>query len=103
PTQIALIDAAATAVASRDEEDSENPLAAASRAEGKIGPRIFGTSPGTYGAGIEDLLSRGEWGAREEIGRAYLEATSHAYGGADGEAISAPGAFEGRIAEADLL
>src|SRR3569623_1773652 len=69
----------------------------------KFAPRIFGTSPGTYGAGVEDLLSRGEWGVREEIGRAYLDATSHAYGGAEGEAISAPGAFEGRIAEADLL
>ncbi|TJV74441.1 MAG: cobaltochelatase subunit CobN [Mesorhizobium sp.] len=103
PTQIALIDAAANAVASRDEDDTENPLAAATRAHGKIAPRIFGTSPGTYGAGVEDLLSRGEWGAREEIGRAYLEATSHAYGGADGEAIAAPGAFEGRVAEADLL
>ncbi|WP_027169006.1 cobaltochelatase subunit CobN [Mesorhizobium sp. WSM3224] len=103
PTQIALIDAAANAVACRDEDDSENPLAATTRARGKVSPRIFGTSPGTYGAGIEDLLSRGEWGVREEIGRAYLDATSHAYGGADGEAISAPGAFEGRIAEADLL
>ncbi|UCI23218.1 cobaltochelatase subunit CobN [Mesorhizobium sp. B2-8-5] len=103
PTQIALIDAAANAVASRDEDDTENPLAAATRAQGKISPRIFGTSPGTYGAGVEDLLSRGEWGAREEIGRAYLDATSHAYGGADSEAISAPGAFEGRVAEADLL
>ncbi|TIU94027.1 MAG: cobaltochelatase subunit CobN, partial [Mesorhizobium sp.] len=103
PTQIGLIDAAASAVAGRDEDDSENPLAAAARAQGKIGPRIFGTSPGTYGAGVEELLSRGEWSAREEIGRAYLEATSHAYGGADGEAISAPGVFEGRIADADLL
>ncbi|MDX8532224.1 cobaltochelatase subunit CobN [Mesorhizobium sp. VK25A] len=103
PAQIALIDAAANAVAGRDEDDSENPLAAATRAQGKVGPRIFGTSPGTYGAGVEDLLSRGEWGAREEIGRAYLDATSHAYGGADGESIAAPGAFEGRIAEADLL
>ncbi|CDX37253.1 Cobaltochelatase subunit CobN [Mesorhizobium sp. ORS 3359] len=103
PTQIALIDAAANAVAGRDEDDTENPLAATTRAHGKVSPRIFGTSPGTYGAGVEDLLSRGEWGVREEIGRAYLDATSHAYGGADGEAISAPGAFEGRVAEADLL
>jgi len=103
PTQIALIDAAANAVAARDEEDSENPLAARTRADGKISPRIFGTSPGTYGAGVEDLLSSGDWGAREEIGRAYLDATSHAYGGAEGEGIAVPGAFEGRIAEADLL
>ncbi|MER9582372.1 cobaltochelatase subunit CobN [Mesorhizobium sp. M0276] len=103
PTQIALIDAAANAVAARDEEDSENPLAARTRADGKVSPRIFGTSPGTYGAGVEDLLSSGDWGVREEVGRAYLDATSHAYGGAEGEGISAPGAFEGRIAEADLL
>ncbi|MER9893592.1 cobaltochelatase subunit CobN [Mesorhizobium sp. M0119] len=103
PTQIALIDAAANAVATRDEDDSENPLAARTRADGKISPRIFGTSPGTYGAGVEDLLSSGDWAVREEIGRAYLAATSHAYGGSEGEGISAPGAFEGRIAEADLL
>ncbi|MCZ8545971.1 cobaltochelatase subunit CobN [Mesorhizobium qingshengii] len=103
PTQIALIDAAANAVAARDEEDSENPLAARTRADGKISPRIFGTSPGTYGAGVEDLLSSGDWAAREEIGRAYLDATSHAYGGEGGEGVSTPGAFEGRIAEADLL
>ncbi|WP_027051242.1 cobaltochelatase subunit CobN [Mesorhizobium erdmanii] len=103
PTQIALIDAAANAVAARDEDDSENPLAAKTRADGKVSPRIFGTSPGTYGAGVEDLLSGGDWRAREEIGRAYLDATSYAYGGAGGEGIPAPGAFEGRLAEADLL
>jgi cobaltochelatase CobN len=103
PTQIALIDAAANTVAARDEDASENPLAAKTRADGKISPRIFGTSPGTYGAGVEDLLSGGDWAAREEIGRAYLDATSHAYGGAEGEGVSVPGAFEDRISEADLL
>ena len=103
PTQIALIDAAAAAVAARDEEASENPLAAEARATGKAPSRIFGSSPGTYGAGTEDLLARGDWQSREEIGRAYLDATSHAYGGAGGEGVSAPGAFAARIAEADLL
>lgn len=103
PTQIALIDAAAAAVAARDEEASENPLAAEARVTGKAPSRIFGSSPGTYGAGTEDLLARGDWQSREEIGRAYLEATSHAYGGAGGEGVSAPGAFAARIAEADLL
>ncbi|PWK69180.1 cobaltochelatase subunit CobN [Aminobacter sp. AP02] len=103
PTQIALIDAAARAVATRDEDDHDNPLAATTRATGKVEPRIFGSSPGTYGAGPEDLLSSGVWQAREELGRAYLDAASHAYGGTDGEGFSAPGAFAGRIAEADLL
>jgi cobaltochelatase CobN len=103
PTQIALIDAAAAAVAARDEDASENPLAAEARASGRTPPRIFGSSPGTYGAGLEDLLSSGQWTSREELGRAYLDATSHAYGGAEGQGVSAPGAFATRIAEADLL
>jgi cobaltochelatase CobN len=103
PTQIALIDAATRAVAIRNEDDGENPLAASTRACGKVEPRIFGSSPGTYGAGPEDLLSSGDWTTRDELGRAYLDAASHAYGGAEGEGISAPGAFAGRIAEADLL
>ena len=103
PAQIALIDAAAAAVAARDEDCSENPLAAATRAEGKRQPRIFGSSPGTYGAGVESLLAGGDWQSREEIGRAYLDSASHAYGGAEGEGTQAPGAFAGRVAEADLL
>ena len=86
PTQIALIDAAADAVAARDEDDSENPLAPRP-ARRRDRPRIFGSSPGTYGAGVEDLLSSGDWAAREEIGRAYLDAASHAYGGAEGEGV----------------
>ncbi|EXL09925.1 cobaltochelatase subunit CobN [Aquamicrobium defluvii] len=103
PTQIALIDAAARAVAVRDETDDENPLAALARAEGRVGPRIFGSSPGTYGAGIESLLASGDWESREEIGRAYLDSASHAYGGAEGEGVAAPGAFADRLSEADLL
>ena len=73
PTQIALIDAAAAAVARRDEDGSENPLAQIARADQKIPSRIFGSSPGTYGAGLEDLLSSGNWESREELGRAYLD------------------------------
>jgi len=97
--QIALIDAAVQAVAARDEEDDENPLAAARRA-GRAPrlDRIFGNAPGSYGAGVED---RGD--DRESIGTAYLAAVSHAYGGAAGEGDAAPGAFAQRIAGANLL
>jgi cobaltochelatase CobN len=104
PTQIALLDAAVQAVAARDEDDDENPLAAARRgANGKSAHlhRIFGTAPGAYGAGIEDLLDRSA--DSDALGAAYLAAASHAYGGADGEAGAAPGAFAQRIAAADLL
>jgi cobaltochelatase CobN len=101
PAQIALIDAAVQAVAARDELDDENPLAAARRAGGTRLHRIFGTAPGTYGAGVEDLLGQDADG--DTVGAAYLAAASHAYGGADGEARSAPGAFAQRVAGADLL
>ncbi len=103
PAQIALIDAAAGAVAARSEDASENPLADAARRGGRVPARIFGASPGVYGAGLEDILADGSWERREELGHAYLQAASHAYGGAEGSAVAAPGAFAGRLAEADLL
>ena len=103
PAQIALLDAAARAVAARDEDASDNPLAAEARAAGKAPPRVFGSSPGTYGAGVEDLLASGDWQERAEIGQAYLDAASHAYGGADGDGEAAPDAFSRRVAAAELL
>ena len=105
PAQIALIDAAVQAVAARDEDNDENPLAAARRAaNGKSAvrlDRIFGTAPGVYGSGVEDLLGRSA--DTDSIGAAYLTAASHAYGGADGEGDAAPGAFAQRVADADAL
>jgi cobaltochelatase CobN len=103
PTQIALLDAATKAVAARDEDASENPLAEAARQNNAAPARIFGSSPGTYGAGPENLLSKGGWQEREELGRAYLDTASHAYGGAEGEGQHLPGAFVDRVAAADLL
>ncbi|MFY9770703.1 MAG: cobaltochelatase subunit CobN, partial [Xanthobacteraceae bacterium] len=105
PAQIALIDAAVQAVAARDEDDDDNPLAAARRAVNDKGEvrldRIFGSAPGAYGAGIEDMLGR-DIGGRE-IAAAYLGAASHVYRGAEGEAGAAPGAFAARVAGADML
>jgi cobaltochelatase CobN len=104
PVQISLLDAAVRAVAAREEPDEENPLAAARRAAAGSEPamaRIFGAAPGAYGAGIEDLLGNVSGG--EALGAAYLAAVSHRYGGAEGVATHAPGAFAARIEQADLL
>ena len=104
PAQIALIDAAVRAVAAREDPADENPLCAAwrecSHTAGSIA-RIFGTAPGAYGAGVEDLLGRDI--DRQELGRSYLAAVSHSYGGSEGTATPAPGAFEARLVAADLL
>ena len=104
PAQIALIDAAVRLVARRDEDDDENPLAAAARLANDDGAglaRIFGTAPGAYGAGVEELL--GQDSDQAALGAAYLAATSHGYGGADGEGTALPGRFADRVASADLL
>jgi cobaltochelatase CobN len=100
PAQIALIDAAVQAVAARDEDSAENPLAAARRGGGRL-DRIFGTAPGVYGSGVEDLIRRNA--DSNAIGAAYLAAASHAYGGADREASAVPGAFRQHVASADAL
>src|SRR5215471_14411690 len=74
PAQIALVDAAVQAVAARDEDNEDNPLAAARRAGNGTSAtrldRIFGTAPGTYGAGTEELL--GADVNTDEFGAAYL-------------------------------
>jgi cobaltochelatase CobN len=103
PAQIALIDAAVRAIASREETADENPLAAACRVRAEEGPpaRIFGTAPGAYGAGVEDLIGREA--DRAAIGAAYLASASHAYGGPEGGATPMPEMFAERIASADLL
>ena len=103
PAQIALIDAAVQAVAARDEADDENPLAArAPRRERRTRlDRIFGTAPGAYGSGIEDLLGRDAdtRNDRRRLSRGRLaqlwrrRRRRHA----------APGAFAQRVAGADLL
>ncbi|SFB53871.1 cobaltochelatase CobN [Rhizobium sp. NFR07] len=103
PALIALLDAAMRAIAAREEAPGDNPLAEETQREGSVPARIFGSAPGTYGSGIEEKLADGTWAEREELGRIYLDATSHAFGGADGEASHVPGEFAGRIGAADLL
>jgi len=97
-SQIALIDAAVAAVAAREESVGENPLVAA----GARPRRIFGSAPGTYGAGPEERLASGDWDSRAELGQAYLAAGSHAFGGAEGEGWADTG-FAARVAAAELL
>jgi cobaltochelatase CobN len=88
PVQIALLDAAVQAVAAREEDDGENPLAARRRAV-PTDPlaRVYGTAPGAYGSGIDERLTFGDWDDRAELGRAYLAAASHAFQG-EGDGVA---------------
>jgi cobaltochelatase CobN len=107
PTQIALFDEAVRAVAKLDEEEADNPLAAALRATPPEAPeaaRIFGAAPGAYGLGLARQLAENASSSREALGEAYLGATSHAYGaGAASDGIAAASAFRARVAKADAF
>ncbi|KPF69668.1 hypothetical protein IP69_09945 [Bosea sp. AAP35] len=101
PSQVALLDAAARAVALLDEPDDCNEPAAARR-RGEAGARVFGAAPGRYGAAVADRALDGDWTSRDELGAAYLAASSHAYGGPEG-AAHPDDSFSARIRAADAF
>src|ERR1700721_2749400 len=102
PAQIALIDAAVQAVAARDEDNDENPLAAARRAaNGKSAvrlDRIFGTAPGAFARRVADADALVH--ASDDPGRDLLE------GGEEGAFVggfAAAAKMLGRSADLILL
>jgi cobaltochelatase CobN len=98
-SQIALFDLAARRVAALEEDADDNPLAEARRRGAELF-RVFGSAPGSYGAGAAAAALDGPWTARAELAEAYLAATTHAYGL---ETRAACDAFRARVAAADAL
>ncbi|TCT13575.1 cobaltochelatase CobN subunit [Tepidamorphus gemmatus] len=105
-TQIALFDAVVRAIAERSDEAEWNPLAASARGTSgaafrRATTRIFGAAPGGYGAGVTHLVEAGAWDSRDDLGRAYLAASAHAYGqGLDGTRDDEGFAERVRVADA---
>jgi cobaltochelatase CobN len=99
--QIALFDLTVQTVAGRDEDDADNPLAAARR-RGESLVRIFGCAPGSYGAAAASLALGMKWESRDQLGKAYLAGASHAFGGESNGTEQAQ-AFKDRIRSADAL
>ena len=105
--QVALFDAAVRAVAERDEAGDWNPLAAACRGLAGVAlrratARVFGPAPGEHGAGVTELLDRGAWRDRAELGASYLAASPAAYGKDLDGAVDLDG-FAARVAAADAF
>ncbi|MFO1147328.1 MAG: cobaltochelatase subunit CobN [Alsobacter sp.] len=100
PTQVALFDEAVRAVAALDEDEADNPLAAAAGRGETL--RVFGAAPGRYGIGLGHRLQNGGWESRDDLGEAYLAAAGWAYG-AKHEGQAAPEAFRSRVAAADAF
>ncbi|OSP53739.1 cobaltochelatase subunit CobN [Pseudoruegeria sp. SK021] len=86
PQQIDLVDSAARAIMALTEPEDLNPAAARARQEGPDGAfRVFGSKPGAYGAGLQAMIDERLWTDKADLGAAYLEWGSYAYGkGAEG-------------------
>ncbi len=99
PHLVTLLDDAVALVAALDEADDENFVAAHARADaerlaGDLGSdaawrrattRIFGSKPGTYGAGLLQLLETRDWRDDADLAEVYEAWGGYAYGrGLDG-------------------
>jgi len=112
PEQLALLDQAFRAVGDLDEPEEDNPVAmrmrrdarslqarglATDEARRQAGYRIFGTCPGAYGTGVQELIDSGGWKEPGDLGRAWTACSSYAYGAA--EAAEAGAMLRNRLAE----
>ena len=95
PYQIDLLDSAIRAVAVLDEPKDMNPLAWTFRGEvekmldnnideetalSRAATRVFGSKPGTYGAGMQALIDEGIWDTDSDFAETYVHWGSFAYG-----------------------
>ncbi|MGW7006628.1 cobaltochelatase subunit CobN [Streptomyces sp. NPDC054933] len=94
PHVVALLDDAVRLAAGLDESDEDNFLRAHTRAdlavhgdERRATVRIFGSRPGTYGAGLLQLIDSRDWRTDADLAEVYTAWGGYAYGrGLDGRA-----------------
>ncbi|MBB46054.1 MAG: cobaltochelatase subunit CobN [Rhodospirillaceae bacterium] len=95
PYQLELLDSAIRAVAILDEPKEENPLAWTvgndvnelknndideETALSRAATRVFGSKPGTYGAGMQALIDEGIWDSDDDFAETYVKWGGFAYG-----------------------
>lgn len=117
PAQIALFDRAVRAIGALDEPSEDNPIAARMRAEAlglmasgkseaeaslEAGARIFGSKPGTYGAGLGQLIDTGKWADKAELADRALAWGQYAYG-AKAAGMPMQDRFRARLGQIDAV
>lgn len=96
PQLVALMDSAARAVQALEEPADMNAAAAAP------GPRVYGSRPGAYGAGLQALIDSGAWEGRADLGEAYLQWGAYAYA-AHAEGVADRAGLERRLRSVDAV
>ncbi len=113
PAQIALFDRAIRAIGALDEPTEDNPIAATMRtdalgliaageSDSAAGHRIFGSKPGTYGAGLNALIDSGTWSTKADLANRALDWGQYAYGAQDA-GIAQRDRFAARLSDIDAV
>ncbi|HEY4199341.1 MAG TPA: cobaltochelatase subunit CobN [Devosiaceae bacterium] len=117
PQLIVLFDRAIRAVGALDEPDDHNPVAARMRADAlglmaegaseaeaglRAGHRIFGSKPGTYGAGLGGLIDSGQWQSRADLAEVFLDWGQFAFG-AQAAGLPERARFAARLSDIDAV
>lgn len=117
PAQIALFDKAVRAVASLDEPEQDNPIAArwasdrddligqgmpVEDAEHRAGFRVFSSMPGAYGAGMQTLIDEGIWQNRADFAETFIQWGGYAYG-EDDEGVADHEGLSRRLKSTDAV
>ena len=116
PQLVALLDDAVQLVAGLDEPEAQNYVAAHIRQEAArlthtgidaraarrlASYRVFGNTPGCYGAGLLPLIEHRSWRTVEDLAHAYETWSSYAYG-RDAAGAPAGDAFRARFAAIEV-
>ncbi len=78
PQLVKLTYKAINLVSNLNEDDKFNPLAGALRDSDSIN-RIFGSAPGSYGAGLQELISNSNWENIDDFGESFLNWSKWTY------------------------
>ena len=97
PNLVHLVDEAVELVASLDEPEEDNFI----RAHGAVDPRVYGPGPGTYGAGILQLLEQRNWRSDDDLAAVYIAWSGFAYS-RQGFGVPAEDAMRRRFAAIDV-
>ncbi|MDR2456803.1 MAG: cobaltochelatase subunit CobN [Deltaproteobacteria bacterium] len=116
PNMVELLDKGAAMAAALSEPLEENFLRAhvlsdlellrakglsEEEAEREATFRVFGCPPGTYGAGVAELVESGRWQTQKELGEVYIKFSGHAYGAGNVWGLSRPEGFRRNLARMD--
>ncbi|MFN5954918.1 MAG: cobaltochelatase subunit CobN [Dolichospermum sp.] len=118
PNLITLFDQAVKAVSALNEPPDQNPLADMVRqeteqwtqqglsldvAQERSQYRVFGSQPGSYGAGLQGLMASQNWQNDEDLAQAYTNWSAYAYSSGQETGNKNVEAFEQRLKQMQIV